>query len=464
MTLSEKIAEFAAVTEYDALPEEVRASVRSRVLDTLGNCLAALELDTSDAIRDHVTSQGGTPQAVALGIGVLVPATQAALVNGVLAHSLDFDDTHLPSILHPSATVIPAALAAAQLADATGRELMRAIAVGLEVCVRLGMAGYDREVGNSEFFERGQHATSICGTIAGSVAASLLLGADSMHAIGIAASMAAGLLEANRMGGNVKRLHCGWAAHAAVTSAELAGRGFTGPPTILEGRFGFFEAFLGGRFDLDAITAGLGSDWEVPGIFFKPYPCNHFTHAGIDAAIAMKRNGLALSEVQEVRLGVATPTVRTIGEPIELKRKPETGYQAQFSGPYTIAAALLGGGGLGLYLDDFTDEWARDPVRRELMAKVTVEPDSQCDSIYPNQFPAVLRLRKADGEELIEKVLVNRGGPAHPLSEDELALKFRTNAGRVLNESAVSEIQDAAKRLDLLGRVDELLAPAQKER
>ena len=170
--------------------------------------------------------------------------------------------------------------------------------------------------------------------------------------------MAGGVIEANRTGGTVKRIHCGWAAHAAISAARLAAHGITGPPTVLEGRFGFFQAFLGGHYDAAAIEAELGERWEVPGIFFKPYPANHFTHAGIDAALALREQGVSLDEVDALSLGVAEPTVRTIGEPIEVKRAPRPAYQAQFSGPYTVVAALLGGGGLGLGLDDFTDALA----------------------------------------------------------------------------------------------------------
>src|SRR5690606_37677155 len=152
-----------------------------------------------------------------------------------------------------------------------------------------------------------------------------------------------------------------------------------GPPTVFEGRFGLYEAFLSGQADLDQITNGLGDDWSIPGIFFKPYPANHFTHAGIDAARRLRAKGLRPADVAEARLGVAPAPLRTIGEPLAVKQAPETGYQAQFSGPYTVAAALFGGGGLGLGLRDFTDELARDPERRALMARIEVVPDERCE-------------------------------------------------------------------------------------
>ncbi len=260
-TLGQHLAAFAADTSAATLPDEVVASVRARVLDVLGLCVAAQPLPTSQAALAYVAEQGGRGQATAVGVDEKVPAALAAFANGVLAHSLDYDDTHLPSVLHPSATVVPAALAAAEMSGASGQETVAAIAVGLEACVRLGMAGYDPAAGNSVFFEHGQHATSICGTLGGAVAAARLLKLDAggtLDALGVSASMAAGLIESNRNGGTVKRIHCGWAAHAAVSAAQLARHGVTGPPTVLEGRFGFFQAFLRGEFDGDEIVRGLG--------------------------------------------------------------------------------------------------------------------------------------------------------------------------------------------------------------
>ena len=460
-TLVQQLAAFAVANDHSRLPDDVIASVRQRILDILGICLAASTLESSRAVLGYVADQAGAEQAHVVTLPRRVPAAQAAFANGVLAHSLDYDDTHLPSILHPSAPVVPAVLAAAESAGASGREVIAATAVGLEVCVRLGMAGYDRAAGTSLFFERGQHATSICGAVAGAAAAALLLSgteAAVADAMGIAASMASGVIEANRTGGTVKRLHAGFAARAAVTAAELTGRGVTGPPTVLEGRFGFFQAFIGERFHAEEISDGLGTDWAVPGIFFKPYPANHFTHTTIDAALRLRERGLSPEDVAHVDVGVAAPTVRTVGEPLDVKRTPETGYQAQFSAPYAFAAALLGGGGLGLGLDDFSDELARAPERRALMALVDVHADDRCTAIYPHQFPAVVRVRTASGDELVEEVLTNRGGPQRPLSDDELATKFRDNAARILSVAAADAVSSSVAALDSAPGVDAILA------
>lgn len=445
------------------MPDAVAHSVRQRVLDVLGLCVAAVPLPTSAAVAGLVAHQGGVQEATAIGLPQRVPASQAAFVNGVLGHSLDFDDTHLPSVLHPSSAVVPAALAAAQAFGATGAQVVPAIAVGLEVTVRLGMAGYDSDLGNSVFFEHGQHATSICGAMGASVAAGMLLGLDVdrlVDVLGVTASTASGIIEANRTGGTIKRVHNGWAARSAVTAAELVGRGITGPPSVLEGRFGFFEAFLHGRVDLAAVTEGLGEQWSVPGIFFKPYPANHFTHAVVDAGLALREEGLRPEDVARVEVRVPSAVVRTIGEPIETKRTPGTGYQAQFSGPYAFAAGLCSRGrGLGVGLADYTDELAADPVRRRLMQVVDVVGDARCDEIFPHQFPAVVVVTTTDGRTLTQEVLANRGGPQRPLSDDELATKFAVNVTGLVPDGVAAAVTDAVHRLHELPDVHPLLVP-----
>jgi 2-methylcitrate dehydratase PrpD len=459
-TLLEQLSAFAANVTYESLPAEVAASVKDRVLDTLGICLAAVPLDTSRMATELAAGWGGPEQATVIGFPLRLPARGAAFVNGVLAHSLDFDDTHLPSVLHPSACVIPTALAAGETVGASGEAVIAAAAAGYEVTIRTGMAAYDRTLGNSVFFEDGWHATSICGTLAAAVIAAKLYGMGARgigNALGIAVSMGSGVIEGNRAGGSVKRLHCGWAAHAGIAAAQAARSGFTGPVSALEGRFGFYQAFCRGRFDPSQITLGLGTEWSIPGVFYKPYPANHFTHAAIDAALAL-RQSVNVDDIANIELRVASPTLRTIAEPAEAKARPLSGYHAQFSGPFVVATALLGGGGLGVSLDDFTDQRVSDPRYLELAAKVRCVADPECDAIFPNQFPAILRVRTRSGTVLEQKVLSNRGGPGNPLSVEELKLKFSTNAARSLEPGAASEL---AGMIGEMGKysIEELMAP-----
>lgn len=464
-TLLSQLAEFGVGLEIGDIGSTRTETLKSRVLDILGICLAAGSLDTSQAIKRYAREIGGVGESSAVGVTDRLPAAQAALVNGVLAHSLDYDDTHLPSVLHPSASVIPAVLAVAESEQVSGAETLKAIVFGLEVTVRLGMAGYDQSFGNSLFFENGQHATSICGAIGSAAAVASLYRDASLieNSMGVAASMASGILEANRTGGNVKRLHCGWAAHSAVSAVALSRHGFTGPLSVLEGRFGFFQAWLHGRFDANMVNKSLGEHWESDRIVFKPYPANHFTHAAIDAAAEMRRGGLDLANIDRIVLGVPAPNVRTIGEPIAVKRQPETGYMAQFSGPYAVAAGLLGGGGLEVGLDDFTDQLARDPVRRGIMEKVEVAADDECTSLFPVSLPAVLRVWLKNGEFLEKKILSNRGSEGWPLSFDELSSKFFDNARRSVSIEGAISIKHYCATFESIGNINELMTELRYE-
>ncbi|WP_232836042.1 MmgE/PrpD family protein [Actinocorallia populi] len=464
LTQVQALAGFAARCRDEGIPPEVSRDVRERVLDVVGNCLAGRAEETSatdpgNAVLTTVRGWGEGGAAEVLGTGTVLPAPNAALVNGTYAHALDFDDTHLPSVLHPSASVVPAALAVAQERGSSGADLLAAVAAGVEICNRLGMASYDPKLRNSVFFEKGQHATSICGTLGAAAAAALLYGLEAegvASAIGIAASMGSGVLEANRTGGTVKRVHCGWAAHGGVAAAGFAAAGVTGPPTVLEGRFGFFQAWLDGVYDSSALMEGLGERWETTRTVYKPYPTNHFTHPAIDCALALREHGLDPADITAIEAGFPAPTLRTVGEPPEEKARPRSAYHAKFSGPFTIATALLGGGGLGVYLDDFADGAHEDPERLALAAKVTCFADEKASDIFPNAFAAVLRVTTRGGSVLEHRVDSSRGGPGHPLPAADLRTKFLLNAARAIPQDRAEALAQAVAALADTPRVGPL--------
>jgi 2-methylcitrate dehydratase PrpD len=462
-TIAQLLGECAFSVTQKGMSDEMRREASRRVLDVVGNSIAARDIPAAQIVKKIVLSWGGAPDALAIGSSKM-PAASAALLNGTLAHSLDFDDTHLPSVLHPSASVVAAALAVGSKLQSQPTDVLDAITVGIEVTCRLGMAGFDRELGNSVFFERGFHATSICGTLGAATAAAMLMKLSPEQitsAIGIASSMGAGLLEANRTGGTVKKMHCGWAAHGGVVAAELAQAGLTGPPTVIEGRFGFMQAYCGDQVNLHEITENLGTSWVLPDLFFKPYPCNHFTHAGIDAAKKMVAKGVTPEQIESLLLSVPSPVIRTIGEPRESKIKPESGYHAAFSGPFTVAAAFYRDNGLGLFHEDFEDSSAKDPLILELAAKVRVEASAECDAIYPYQLPAILTATLKDGSTVTEKVLVNRGGPQNPLTDAELALKFESNVSGLFDRGRAQDVAQIifnfASNKSTLGELEHIL-------
>jgi 2-methylcitrate dehydratase PrpD len=458
-TLAEELGRFAAELEFDDLSDQVVRSVQDHLCDTLGVAAAALgRSEAGWAAFTFAQRSGGAQEATVLGSDVRVPAANAALVNGTYAHALDFDDTHLPTIVHPSAAMVPALIAEAEAVGASGRDLITALAVAYEVNCRLSLAQFSVELGNSVMFEHGLHATAIIGAVAGAVGCARLRRMDASgitHSLAIACSMGAGLTEANRRGGSIKQLQVGWAGHAAVSAASMAAFGLTGPKTALEGRFGFFEAYCHEAWDPARVTDGLGRVWLTPSISFKPYPCNHFTHAVVDAAIDLKERGLSPSDVARVTIGTAEPSWRTIGDPIEEKRDPNTTYAAKFSAPFVFATALVGGSDLGVGMDDFSEEALADPLRLRIARVCDVVVDAECTRIFPNEFPAVVEVTTHSGEHIKSRILGSRGGPSRPLSAGELATKLRATAGKCARPLSM-----AVEALPTARAVDRLISSA----
>jgi 2-methylcitrate dehydratase PrpD len=441
----EEMASYLHAVGYDDLPSATVAQIKTRIIDTIGVAIAATNNTSPQRAADMArhTSTGG--DAALLGFTDRVSAAEAAFVNGVLAHTLDYDDTHLPSIVHPSSTVVPATLAVAEQTGADGRDLLTAAAVGYEVCIRTAMGGYSEEHGSSVFFDRGWHATSICGTLGAAAAAAVLYGLDEdglAHAIAIAASFGSGILEANRVGGTVKQLHCGWAARAGIFAADAAAHGFTGPSTVFEGRFGFFEAFCGGLVNPGALTDSLGENWLVDEVATKPFPTNHFTHSAICAATDLRLE-LDGAEIEWVELAAPTATLRTIAEPPEMKAAPKSIYHAKFSAPFLIAMTLtFPGQGLGLTEDDLTRERLDDPGIRDLAARTRCVSDPALDGLFPRELPAILRVGTRDGRICTREVLTTFGAPSRPLTEEQLRVKFESNVVPMIGESRSLAIWD----------------------
>lgn len=421
---------FAEEVMKTGLGPSHRHAVAGLVLDAVGNIVLGTRQPVAGIAHRVARLWGGSGSATVVGRPIGLPPTGAAFVNGTLAHCTDFDDTHLPSLLHPGAAVIPAVLAVAEVTGADGPESLDAMLLGIELCIRLGMAGFDEERRNSIYFDRGQHATSLCGAIASAVAVSALLSGDAAtitSAGAIAASMSSGLIEANRTGGSVKQIHTGWAAHCGVAAAQLAAAGLTGPHTVLEGRFGFFTAFCGERSVPQVVTDDLGELWHADQVQIKRYPCNYFTHAGVDCALELRARGVRPADVAGIELGVPEPALRTIAEPRAAKITPVGGYAAAFSGPYTFAAALTGGGGLGVHLADFTDEAARRAEVVDLAARIGCSADAECTEVFPRRIGTRARVTLRDGR--VEEVLRfnDRPGLTYGVTGAELNTKFALN-------------------------------------
>jgi 2-methylcitrate dehydratase PrpD len=449
MTLAERLAEFTASLDFDRLPAEVVASARLRTLDILGIALAASTGDSAPAVLGALDGWAAAGDCTVIGAKRTAAVPLAILANGTLAHSLDFDDTHALSITHASAVVVPVALALGEAAGLDGRTVLTAAVAGLEAITRLGMAV------PGAFHARGWHATAVCGPFAAALVAGRLDGLDVPRltaALGIAGSFASGVMEYLEDGSWVKRVHPGWAGHAGAVAAALARGGFTGPASVLEGRFGFYRAFLGAEPDT-APFATLGQQWETLAIGFKPYPCCHLVHAYLDCTLDLRReHRLTADAVEAVECLVPAGEVPIVCEPRAAKVRPRTSYDAQFSLPYTVASALIDG---QVGLDTFATERLADPGRTALAELVTHTIDH--NSSFPKGFPGWVRVRLRDGRTLEARAPDGRGSLERPLPPEAIVLKFRDNAARALPAARVAEIERAVLQLDALRDVRALV-------
>lgn len=442
-TAAERFAAFSSSLTVEQIPDEVVEAGKLHILDALGCGLAAHALDVAPATREAMAEMGGTGPATAIGVSAGLPPAEAALVNGVTCHALDFDDTHTGSIAHVSVAVVPAALAAAQSDGATGADLLAAVIAGNEIVTRLGMA-----VG-SAFHARGFHPTSVCGVFGATAAACRLQSLEPptvTNALGIAGSMASGLLEFLADGSSTKQLHPGWAAHSALIASRLAAHGATGPASIFEGRFGIYRAFVERDVDAGALTDDLGRNWETPRIAFKPYPACHYIHASLDAtAQVLAEAPVSVEDIEEIVALTTEAGVPLVLEPLADKHRPRTLYEAKFSLPYSIARLLLRG---QVDVSSYTDEAITDRDVLELAAKVSYEVKDY--ETFPRALPGGIRIHTRDGRTLEAELSYQRGGPENPMTPDEVREKFRTNAALALSASEVDGLEQAIMMLEHL--------------
>jgi 2-methylcitrate dehydratase PrpD len=455
-TAAEQLAAFTASLEYDDLPERVVDAIKLHLLDTLGCAAAASALGVADHVYALIEGQSGA--AVAIGHPKPVPPHLAALVNGTLAHALDFDDTHSRSICHVSVTVVSAALAQAAKVHASGRELIAALAAGNETVTRIGAACAPL------YMQTGFHPTSVCGVFGAATAAARLSRLpilDTTHALGISGSLASGLFEYLADGTTTKALHAGWAAHGGVCAASLAAAGATGPATVLEGRFGFFASYYRegeGAHALERELESLGREWETAQIAFKPYPACHFIHACLDAAAAATGGQrLAAKDVDELVVLVPAPAVPLVLEPREDKITPRSDYDGKFSLQFSLAAMLSAG---TVNLQTYATETIHDPSVLELAAKVRYEVVDF--ATFPGAFPGGVRIHTRAGAVLTETLPYQRGSAENPMSPDQVREKYRANAGLALDASSVAALEDAVLDLEDRATLNDVLQPLRR--
>jgi 2-methylcitrate dehydratase PrpD len=414
--LSRSVSERLAAALDAAIPAEMRETATRLLIDVAGLCVAARN---SDYVRATLASCESAGRCTALGHARALDAAGAALVNGTAAHGEDFDDTFEGGPVHAGAVVVPAVLAVAERDAIPGDSILKAIAIGVELMCRASLVAPQR------IHKAGFHPTAVLGALgaAAGVGAALRLEKNSLvNALGIAGSMASGIIEYLAEGAWTKRMHPGWAAQAGIRAVDLARHGFVGPRTVLEGTHGFYYAFAhGAEGDWSKLTDGFGEEWLANGIAFKPYACGTMTQPYVDCARRLAKK-VDVEDIVEVVCEAAEGTVHRLWEPLAGKQAPPNAYAGKFSTPYCIAAGLiLGHAGL----EAFTEERVRDPRLRALAAKVRYEVDP--DNPYPDRFTGHVRVRLRDGRELEERQGHMRGGVEEPLTRADIEEKFRLN-------------------------------------
>jgi len=416
--VAERLAARIESLDASRLPAAVRAKCEDLLIDVIGLCVTARNADYVQSMLAGLDDDG---PCIAIGHARRLSAAGAALLNGTAAHGEDFDDTFEGGPVHAGAVIVPAVLAACERHRPDGRAALSGIAAGVETLCRLSL------VAPKAVHRAGFHPTAVLGAMAAAAGVGAALGLRSrqiVDALGIAGSMAGGIIEYLAEGAWTKRMHPGWAAQAGLRAALLGRAGFVGPRTVFEGTHGLFHGFAHTtQGDYGALVGDFGERWVTETLAFKPYPCGTMTHPYIDCARRLAARGIAAEDIVELECEVAEGTVHRLWEPLADKQRPPNGYAAKFSTPYCIAAGFLHD---GVGLDAFTDAAVREPRARALAARVRYRIDPE--NPYPNDFTGHLRALLRDGRVLEERQPHLRGGAREPLARGDIEEKFARNA------------------------------------
>ncbi len=441
--ITRRLAEFAIGLAYQDLPNEVAERAKLLILDLAGIMVRARHDSESTPSLIRAIERLGLDrgECSVIGDGRAYAPTAAALINGTLAHSLDFDDTHAAGSLHSSAPIVPAALAAAEMAGASGRQLIAAAVAGYEIQIRLSLA-----LDPAEHYARGFHPTATCGVFGATAAAGKLLGLDASgleSAFGIALSQAAGSMQFLADGSWTKRSHVGQAAQNGLIAATLAAEGFKGPGQAFEGKAGFLHAYAPAA-DASKAVAGLGETWETLRLAVKPYPSCRYSHAAMEALVALQEeHGIEPGAVSAVAIGLPRVGMDIIGDPLEAKQAPKTVVEGQFSMPFCAAVVIRTG---DLKWDDYAHHLT-DPETLDLCRRVTCYVDDDAEAAFPENMSGKARVTTPAGT--VEKFIdMPRGEPGNFLSVDEFRRKFDGLAAPYLGKEQTSRFAESLLALE----------------
>ena len=456
--LAVDIARFATSIDASRLDPMVIAAVKANILDTLACAIAGSSAKAITEVADLVREWAGAPQATMLVFGGRFPAHHVAWINGTMAHARDYDDTHDAAVLHAGVSTVPAALAAAQLrGKVTGADLIAAVAAGLEVTCRLGIA---TKIG---VIESGYMYTSLLGYFGATAAAGRVMSLtpeQMVNALGIVYSSVAGNHQVTRDAALTKRMQPGLAAQAAVAAVQLAQRGIRGVQNTFEGIDGFFRVYLHDHCSGADVRAGLGERFELLNLSYKPYPCCRYNHTAVDATLqARAKMQRSAGDVKSIRVGVTAQCYEAVCTPEEVRRSPRTIVEAQFSIPYTVAASWIDG---RLGLDHFTDDSLRRTDILDLATRVQPYVDADIEREWSrNISPAKLSIQFNDGKTLEARIDYPKGHPRNPMTPADIEAKVQDCtkfAAKPLPADTAKRLTAAVTGLESLADVSDLVS------
>ncbi|MBM3374088.1 MAG: MmgE/PrpD family protein [Betaproteobacteria bacterium] len=455
-TLSVELARFITRTAARDIPRDVMQLGKRSLLDGLGLALAGNRAESGHVVRAYLKSLGVPLDrgATVIGTGIQVPPRFAAFANGVAIHADDYDDTQLAVasdrvyglLTHPTAPVLPAVLALAEQGNRLGLDLLLAYLIAVEVETKLA------EAINPRHYSDGFHSTATFGAIGAAAGAARLLGLDeakTAQALSLGATQAAGLRE--NFGTMTKPFHPGRAAESGVLSAELVRLGWTAAPNAIEARRGFFNA-AGGGYDPGAIRGKLGKPWTFafPGVSIKPHPSGSLTHPGMAEMLALiEAHDIRPAQVRKVRVGTNRHMPNTL-----IHRSPTTELQAKFSMEFCMAILLIE---RRAGLAQFTDAMVNRADVQQMMKKIDFGVHPEAEAAGYEKMTTLIEIELAGGRRVSGRADFGKGSPANPMSDIEVADKFRECAAwGGLQANAAQKIIDAVFALERLKRVRDL--------
>ncbi len=447
----EVLADFLVNKKFNDLPAEIVEKVKEYVLDVIGCTIAASEQPQIKALTDVLQAEGGNPHSSVFAHGFKTSVMSAAMLNGTMGHTFDFDDDHREGTMHPSVAVFPAVFAVGENRKATGKEFLRSFILGLEVMIRLG----ESLLGKSYY--QGFHPTGTCGVFGAAAACATVMGLDALrtkYALGIAGSFSAGTQECTGEGAWQKPLQAGHPAMGGVLAASLAEKSYVGSGTVLDGPNGLIRALsYKDQYDYGRITETLGKKWEMSETSIKVHACCRFSGPVADCALDLYRQGVRAGDVKNILALVGDFSIRMLCNPEERKRRPVTHVDAQFSLPWAIAVAICKN---RTGIDEFRNEALKDPEVLALARKVTWELDPEAEAMYPKAYPSTLIAELYDGRKLKAHVDFPKGDPENPATREEILSKFHSLTEKYLDRALRGEIIKTVDRLEEIADISQL--------